>query len=204
MENGKLSLDLLMGLSIFLFTFIFVANFLPGVFADVRNEINLANQAYRISTLLVEDPGYSSSWYNITEDRCRTEEFRPGLAVYDLETGVKYNNLSVEKIQAFARLLNNTTCIERVRFYLGLNLSTLGGQVFRFNVSLKNLAGDLVTYNRSVLLNHGDKIPVTQVVRFERIVYLDKWADNCNVTIEGQNVAIADRCVAKLEVSVWI
>jgi len=125
MEDGKLSLDLLMGLSIFLFTFIFVANFLPGVFADVRNEINLANQAYRISTLLVEDPGYNSSWYNITEDRCRTEEFRPGLAVYDLETGVKYNSLSIEKIQVFARLLNNTTCIERARFYLGLNLSTL-------------------------------------------------------------------------------
>jgi len=41
MEGGKLSLDLLIGLSIFLFTFMFIASFLPGVFADVRNEIGL-------------------------------------------------------------------------------------------------------------------------------------------------------------------
>ncbi|MEM1671455.1 MAG: hypothetical protein QXY92_03640 [Archaeoglobaceae archaeon] len=42
LEEGKLALDLLIGLSIFLFTFIFIANFLPGVFADVRSEINFS------------------------------------------------------------------------------------------------------------------------------------------------------------------
>ncbi|MEM4690539.1 MAG: hypothetical protein QXF37_07570, partial [Archaeoglobaceae archaeon] len=84
LEEGKLALDLLIGLSIFLFTFIFIANFLPGVFADVRSEINLANQAYRVSSLLAEDPGFNSSWAeDVNLMNCNNVEFRPGLIVFN-------------------------------------------------------------------------------------------------------------------------
>jgi len=204
MEDGKLSLDLLMGLSIFLFTFIFVANFLPGVFADVRNEISLANQAYRISALLVEDPGYNSTWFmDINPDNCRGEEYRPGLASYVNDTTTVFNKLEIGKIEKLAELLSIPDCRERVKFLLGLNLSEMGGQTFKFNVSLRNLSGELITKDGNVLLNHGDILPnhgdiiyPGQIVKFERIVYLSQMVDNCHI--------IAERCVAKLEVVVWI
>jgi len=197
MEEGKLSLDLLIGLSIFLFTFIFIASFLPGVFADVRNEINLAHQAYRISALLVEDLGFDSSWdTDITISNCQSQEFRPGLAIYDSNNGTIFNNLSVTKIRKFAELLNDPLCGERVRLCLGLNLSEFGGNKYKINVSLKNLEDELIKADGAILLNHGDSMSSGQVVKFERLVYLNQMADNCDI--------IAERCVAKLEVSVWI
>ncbi len=197
MEEGKLSLDLLLGLSIFLFTFIFIASFLPGVFADVRSEINLAHQAYRISALLVEDLGFNSSWdTDITVSNCHTQEFRPGLAVYDSNNGTLFNNLSVNKIRRLADLLNDQVCRERVRLLLGLNLSEFGGNKYKINFSLKNLEGELLKASGEILLNHGDPMSSVQVVKFERLVYLSQMVDNCNI--------VAERCVAKLEVSVWI
>jgi hypothetical protein len=197
MEDGKLSLDLLIGLSIFLFTFIFIANFLPGVFADVRNEINLAHQAYRISALLVEDLGFNSSWdTDITVSNCQTQEFRPGLAVYNSDSGTLFNNLSVTKIRKFAELLNDPVCRERLRLFLGLNLSEFGGNKYKINVSLKNLEDELIKADGAILLNHGDPMSLGQIVKFEKLVYLSQMVDNCDI--------IAERCVAKLEVAVWI
>lgn len=199
MEKGKLSLDLLIGLSIFLFTFIFIANFLPGVFADVRNEINLASQAYRVAALLVEDPGYPSDWVERLEklDNCTKVEFRPGLIVYDTISGVKiYNDLNLSKVEKFAELLNDSTCREEVRKYLGLNLSIFGSPIsYKLMVSLKNLSNAVLTNNSSVILNHGDQETGMQVIKFERIVYLDRTVDNCD---------LSDRCIGKLEVKIWI
>ncbi|MDI9645102.1 MAG: hypothetical protein QFX40_00225 [Archaeoglobales archaeon] len=196
-NKGKLSLDLLVGLSIFLFTFIFVASFLPGVFADVRNEINLAHQAYRIAALLAEDPGYPSDWESeVNLTNCKSVEFRPGLIVFNAGSGKSYNNLNLTKVEKFAELLNNTTCREEVKKYLGLNLSPFGSPiVYRMSVSLKNLSGAILTNNSEVTLNHGDQEKSAQVIKFERIVYLDRSVDNCDL--------IANRCVAKLEVRIW-
>ncbi len=96
-SNAKLSLDLLIGLSVFLFTFIYVANFLPGVFADVRYEISLGSQAYRVATLLVEDSGYPSDWENTVDVSNCKSQFRPGLANFELGNGTLHNNLNVLK-----------------------------------------------------------------------------------------------------------
>lgn len=202
MEDGKLSLDLLIGLSIFLFTFIFIANFLPGVFADVRNEINLAHQAYRIAALLVEDPGYPSDWETVELSNCNNDPFRPGLIVMHFNTSRKeyikeYNHLDLNKTRAFARFLEDQSCREAIRKTLGLNLTDAGIPInYKFNVSLKNLGGMVITYHGGALLNHGDLGAGMQVLKFERIVYLSEFADNCDL--------IADRCIAKLEVRIWM
>ncbi|MEM2086789.1 MAG: hypothetical protein QXF06_05230 [Archaeoglobaceae archaeon] len=200
--EGKLALDLLIGLSIFLFTFIFVANFLPGVFADIRNEINLAHQAYRVAALLAEDPGFNSSWTDdVNLANCVSAEFRPGLISmpYDPSLGEyrkEYNHLNLRKVQKFAELLGDEGCRNKMRKTLGLDLTELGAQVsYKFRVSLKDLNNSILTYSGIQLLNHGDQGVGMQVLKFERIVYLDTIVDNCNL--------IADRCVAKLEVAVW-
>ncbi|MEM2657748.1 MAG: hypothetical protein QXJ60_04585, partial [Archaeoglobaceae archaeon] len=127
LEEGKLALDLLIGLSIFLFTFIFIANFLPGVFADVRSEINLANQAYRVSSLLAEDPGFNSSWAeDVNLMNCNNVEFRPGLIVFstsnpDIMKRKEYNHLNLSKIQKLAELLGDVDCRAKVKKFLGLD-----------------------------------------------------------------------------------
>lgn len=200
MEEGKLSLDLLIGLSIFLFTFIFVANFLPSVFADVRNEINLAHQAYRVSALLVEDPGYPSDWADIPLGNCTTQEFRVGLITLGGNPLNKkeYNHIDIEKAKKFSEFMANEQCREEIKKYLGLSLRVAGSSVsYGISVSLKNLNGSLLLNNSQVILNNGD-IGGAQVVRFERIVYLDRgFVDNCELVI-------GNRCIAKLEVRVWI
>lgn len=187
---GKLSLDLLIGLSIFLFTFIFVANFLPGVFADVRHEISLGSHAYRIASLLVEDPGYPLNWESmISTANCNGEEFRPGLAKFDTTT--RYNNLNRTKVEKFIELIGNNTCREEIRKYLGLNLSDVSWEKYKFNVTLLNLS-DVIVFQG------GDRLPESgQIVKFERLVYLDNCTGlSCDT--------IASRCICKLEVKVWI
>mgnify|MGYP001772566864 CR=1 FL=1 len=202
MEKGKLSLDMLIGLSVFLFTFIFVTNFLPGVFADVRNEINLAHQAYRLSALLVEDPGYPMSWYeDVNLSNCKSKEFRPGLIVMGKEglNRKEYNHLDLNKTKKFAELMNDADCKAEIKKYLGLDLRVLNSSFFYgFNVSLKNMDDSILLKDSQPLLNHGDSSLGMQVMRFERIVYLDRsLVDNCNLSV-------GERCVAKLEVRVWI
>ncbi len=198
MDEGKLSLDMLIGLSIFLFTFIFVAQFLPSIFADVRHEIALANQAYRIAALLVEDPGYPDDWENsVSVANCTTQTFRIGLAYFDTTTGTHYNEVNGTKAARASELLSDPVCREVVRSYLGLDLSGVGLPSYSFRVRFLNLSGSPITISGNAVLDAGDDMPAGgQIVKFERIVYFDGNADNCDI--------IAGRCVYKLEVLVWI
>lgn len=190
MDNqAKLSLDLLLGLSIFLTTFLFVANFLPGIFADVRHEISLGSHAYRVAALLVEDPGYKEGWYTeVDTSNCIRKEFRPGLASFDADNGTEYNYLNISKIFKLQELLDNSACRDTVRNYLGLNSTNLN---YKFYFSLKYL-------NDTEIIGGGDNLPeMGNIIKFERLVYVDNCtAIPCDV--------IAGRCVCKLEVAVWI
>ena len=188
-SDGKLSLDLLIGLSIFLVTFIFVAQFLPGVFADVRYEIALGSQAYRIATLLVEDSGYPADWESkVDPSNCNSYEFRTGLANFDYTKGTEENYLNTSKILKMEELIGYPSCREKIEDYLGLNIKN---QSYHFNFSLRQLNG-------YVLVSGGGEIPeMGQVMKFERLVYLD----NCTAIPCD---TIAGRCVCRLEVAVWI
>lgn len=186
-NNGKLSLDLLIGLSLFLFTFIYVANFMPGVFADVRHEISLASHAYRLASLLVEDPGYPLDWDDqVNPSNCNGKEFRPGLANFD--SGTLYLNLSKAKVEKLFELLSNPSCRDVIRESLGLSLLN---HSYKFYISIKNLDGNATGV--------GDEVPQAgSIMKFERFVYIDNCSvNNINCT------PIAGRCVCKLEVLVW-
>lgn len=191
MDNrAKLSLDLLLGLSIFLTTFLFVANFLPGIFADVRHEIALGSHAYRVAALLVEDPGYKEGWYTeVDTSNCISQEFRPGLARFDIiNQTTEYNYLNATKIFKLQQLLSNSVCRDTVRNYLGLNSTNFK---YKFYFSLKYL-------NDTEIVGGGDNLPeMGNIIKFDRLVYVDNCtAIPCDV--------IAGRCVCKLEVAVWI
>ena len=193
--TAKLGLDMLVGLSIFLFSFFMISNFIAGVFGEVRSEISLSSEAYKVSVILTE---MSGKWSNGTANGTDWENywsrqdviFLPGLAV-------EPNRLSYEKIVAFRNAVNAD--YERVKEFLGLKTPDAN---YEFHVSLETL--NSTPFKRELLLNStgfpildvGKRIPSLQVARYERIV----WTDCSDL----QNAAVvAGRCVAKLVVVVW-
>ena len=210
-DRAKLSLDLLIGLSIFLVTFIFIAQLLPGVFADVRHEISLANQAYRVATLLVEDPGV---WYDPStggggdnweikgsNELCNNFQFRPGLAEFTAGK-TKYNEINLTKVERFGDVMDPATgCRDKVAEALGLAIPVGGSTMqYSFNVTINRIDGNGLCNLSGTTLSVGDPIPESGVaVKFSRLVYFDKPASGCPSGI----TEIADRCVCRLEVVVW-
>ena len=181
MEGGKLSLDLLIGLSIFLFTFMFIASFLPGVFADVRNEIGLMHEAYRLGVVLAEMDGYwrnpsgsGTNWHEKSDQWGKPDfYFFPGLAKG------KADYLSYEKIRAFNNLAKSN--YDLVRDVLGLKTFD---REYDFNVSLESLDSTpyspILVKNRAgeVVLQAGKPIPSSAYVsRYERFVWIDPYYD---------------------------
>lgn len=208
-DRAKLSLDLLIGLSIFLVTFIFIAQLLPGVFADVRHEISLANQAYRVATLLVEDPGvYISTsgggddWESKTSNElCNNFQFRPGLAEFTAGK-TKYNKINLTKVERFGDVMDPATgCRDKVAEALGLVIPVGGGTMqYSFNVTINRIDGNGPCNLNGITLSVGDPIPESGVVvKFSRLVYFGKPASGC----PSGSTEIADRCVCRLEVVVW-
>jgi len=177
--EGKLSLDLLMGLSIFFFTFIFIAHFLPGVFADVRNEISLMHEAYRLGVVLAEMDGFwrdqsgnGTNWHEKLASKDNPDfKFFPGLAKGEAD------HLSYDKIRAFDNLTKQN--YDLVREVLGLKTFD---RDYHFNVSLESL--DSTPYspvliknrNGTVVLQSGMPIPISgYVARYERFIWIDPY-----------------------------
>lgn len=194
--TGKLGLDLLVGLSIFLFSFFMISNFIVGLFGDVRSEISLSSEAYKVSVILAEIPGKWSNgtangtdWENYWSER--NVIFLPGLASKPCE-------LSISKVVAFKKVVESD--YDRIKTFLGLKTPDAD---YDFHVSLETI--NSTPFQRELLLNASGfpildvgKSPSTfQVARYERLV----WLDNCSVVINP--TVIAGRCVAKLVVVVW-
>ncbi|WP_456468124.1 DUF7287 family protein [Archaeoglobus sp.] len=201
--KGRLSLDMLIGLSIFLVTFIFIAQFLPSVFADVRSEIALSNQAYRLATLLVEDSGRffnpSSGSQGIEwekQDLCNIK-VRPGLIEYNQsKEEMMYNKLDINKLENLSFMMQN--CPNKV--YEAFGLIDNGRKLYNVNISLETL--DSTSYSPQLCVingntySMGDPIPNTgTVIRLERVVYFTASSSN--------GFPWGDRYLCKVVVNIW-
>ncbi|MDK2877273.1 MAG: hypothetical protein PWQ22_1683 [Archaeoglobaceae archaeon] len=173
-SDGKLSLDMLIGLSIFLVTFIFIAQLLPSVFADVRREITLAHEAYKVTVMLSEMRGMWSDGMNSGVDWENRQicndaiTFLPGLSEGEPDF------LSLEKVLKFNEFANQ--CPEKFRKALGLDVSNV-----RFHVSIESFSSTSykripVKYregdNVRNLLDAGYPLPEGGFVKYERYIWL--------------------------------
>ncbi len=175
-DDGNLSIDFLVGFTIFMITLIYVATLIPTLFIGLQsNSIDYDAVAYRTGVILAEDPGmpYNPSWEtlpNISD----SEILRFGLAL-SKDTP---NILTPEKINRFfctSEFVYPTDYQSRAVF---------GDYPYQFNISLQ-MAGSNVT--QSV----GDILPVDSTGRsvgtygYSRRVI--KVKEHSNATLDFSN-----------------
>ncbi|NLD57019.1 MAG: hypothetical protein GX651_02655, partial [Methanomicrobiales archaeon] len=82
-DDGNMSLDFLVGFTIFLMAFIWVATMIPGILIGLQaHTIDYDAVAYRTGVLLVEDPGWPATpgWETESDER-KADMIRFGLAI---------------------------------------------------------------------------------------------------------------------------
>lgn len=164
-EEGQISIDFLLGISIFLLTLGFLIQFIPGLFLSTSEEGSLNSVAYRTANILIEDPGW---WENNTHNGTDWEDnivylSRIGLA-YDKTPRTKQtktpNILNRTKIK---RIQNGEMNETRLTFYLGLYDKINGAQVdYGYNITIQPNKETWLVNNST--LSRGEKIPTSQDV----------------------------------------
>ncbi|MCZ7355713.1 MAG: hypothetical protein O8C66_02960 [Candidatus Methanoperedens sp.] len=172
-DEGQISVDFLMGISLFLLTFAFVIQFIPSLFISVSEEGSLNSVAYRTANILSEDPGWwENSTLNGTDWEMHTENIsRIGLAA-DITPGTRQTEtprmLNKTKIQHALRL--NEIVLTRK---LGLYDKISGSQVdYGYNITLQQ-SGNIMVMNGSVI-SFGEEPPVSQdIIKITRQVLVE-------------------------------
>ena len=159
-ERGQLSIDFLVGISLFILALLFMAHFIPGMFVPFQSEtIDLNSVAYRTSVILVEDPGWwdnGEDWENHIENVSRV-----GLAI-DKEHP---NMLNKSKRYVFENetLIDNENLADKLGLYrmIGDNKIDYG-----YNISIEHLNGSILATRGEIPPEYGD------VVKTKRIVWM--------------------------------
>jgi len=159
-ERGQLSIDFLVGISLFILALLFMAHFIPGMFVPFQSEtIDLNSVAYRTSVILVEDPGWwdgGEDWENHIENVRRV-----GLAI-DKEHP---NKLNMSKTKGFknATQINDTYLTHKLGLYriVGDNEIDYG-----YNITIEDLNGNILDTRGEIPPEYGD------VVKMKRIVWM--------------------------------
>jgi hypothetical protein len=155
-ENANLSIDFLVGFTIFILAFIWVVSIIPGLLIGLQSHtIDYDAVAYRTGVILVEDPGYpvyidrlNLSW----EEKLKVDKRdvdRLGLAI-SRDTP---NILSQDKVNGFfcTSATYNTTAFTYPQDYQKRVI--FGDYPYRFNISLRDI-------DRNKTLSVGDVIPL--------------------------------------------
>jgi hypothetical protein len=155
-DTAAMSVDFLVGFTIFILAFIWVATMIPGLFIGIQSHtIDFDAVAYRTGVILAEDPGdvsplltadaASIPWelqMNVDKHMIKDNIARFGLAVSKDTPGI----LDETKVDRF---FNTTEFVYPTDYQ---KLAIFGDFPYRFNISLKEVGKDTI---RSV----GDVIP---------------------------------------------
>ena len=220
-DDGQVSVDFLMAITIFAFGLVILISQVPMLFAPLQTvSTDIQPVAYRTSMILVEDGGIYNDSGNLTSEwetywntsgyDYTTDTGRIGLAMSTKGLGwvpssedIIPNNLSRKKINALHEWGNDSTNQSKIRDKLGLLVTYNNNPInYSYNISLKAFNESYIWNNTAgvPLLRIGDSIPTSGSVtieKIERIVAID------NTTGLMGNRTIAGHECAKLVVCVW-
>lgn len=139
-DAGNLSIDFLVGFTIFLLAFVWVATMIPGLLLGLKaNGIDYDAVAYRTGVILVEDQGWpkSPAWESFPDEK-KSDVSRFGLAV----SSESPNILSEEKVTRFFCV--STTDPDQGFVYPDdyHSRAIFGDQAYRFNISLNDVSNN--------------------------------------------------------------
>ena len=155
-EEGLLSLDFLIGFTIFLIALIFVGVMISGLLVHLQSRtIDYDAVAYRTSVVLVEDPGEPANWQlaNLTYPEERANVKRLGLAIQKNYPEI----LLQDKVEKFFNDTSSAGCLAEGKFCNPEDYREkliFGDYPYHFNISLKYLDSP------SHLFTVGDPVPV--------------------------------------------
>jgi hypothetical protein len=160
-DDGQISVDFLLGISIFLLTFGFVIQFIPSLFISTSAGGSLNSVAYRTANILADDPGW---WQNNTQNGTDWEMHKESISRIGLATDATPSTrqtrtpkmLNKTKIQQVLRL-NETVLTSK----LGLYDKISGSQVdYGYNITLEQ-NGNPMIINGSII-SFGETAPASQ------------------------------------------
>lgn len=201
-EEGLLSLDFIIGFTIFMVALIFVAVMISGLLVHLQSRtIDYDAVAYRTSVILVEDPGWAEVFNGTTTDwelnDLSNREERDNVLRLGLSIGKNYERiLSRHKIDKFfAGEFSTAEYREKLIF---------GDYPYRFNIALREI--DSVHTFPPV----GDEIPTNTAYGYmKRIVKIKNMISGPGPTAEVQdglgltiNASVAEGNVTFIDVDI--
>ena len=177
-EEGQISIDFLLGISLFILSLGFLIQFIPTLFLSTSDEGSLNSVAYRTANILVEDPGW---WENGTGNQNGTDWeihtgdlSRIGLAVDNTPRTKQTktpNILNKSKIKMVQELSNNNETILIKK--LGLYDTIDGAQIYYgYNITVER--NNTIMVMNGSQLSFGSSPPASRdVVKITRKVLVE-------------------------------
>jgi hypothetical protein len=170
-DSGQLSIDFLIGFTIFMVAFIFVAIMTSSLLVHLQTRtIDYDAVAYRTSVVLVEDPGQPRNWqtFDLSIPADRDNVKRLGLAVDKGYPGI----LKMNKIEKFFSNNSSSGCSAHDEFCFPSDYQEkllFGDFPYAFNISLKGLNSSSISYTM------GKEIPLNSNYGYiKRIVKIEE------------------------------
>lgn len=141
-EDAQLSIDFIIGFTIFMIAFIFVATMMSGLLVNLQSQtIDYDAVAYRTGVMLVEDPGEPSDWhlYDLSYEREDVE--RLGFSIGRNSPGI----LQQAKIEKFFCSSTSSSCEGNDEFCFPVDYRQkliFGDYPYNFHISLNEIDGD--------------------------------------------------------------
>jgi hypothetical protein len=146
-DSGALSIDFIVGFTIFLIAFIWVVSLIPGLLINLQGfTIDYDAVAYRTGVILAEDPGEPSSWEvaPYLQDFNNNDVLRFGLAVSRDDPNI----LSLEKVNRFF----DTATFDSTDYH---TRAIFGDYPYEYNISLRYIGSNEILGSIGSVLPEG-------------------------------------------------
>jgi hypothetical protein len=145
-ESGQISIDFLLGISLFILTLGFLIQFIPSLFLSTSEEGSLNSVAYRTANILTEDSGW---WQNNTHNGTDWEEHIGYLS----RLGLAFDKTPQTKQTKTPNILNKTK-ISHIQNQSKINETVLTNTLGLYD----NINGAHVDYGYNITLDLSDRI----------------------------------------------